>query len=96
VTALRVIVSLLLVAMVGGLVYGFGWGGGWSEVGRLMGSPWFLTSLVDVYVGFALFACWIASREKPVAAAAWIVPLMVLGNVVACVYVLARVRRASE
>lgn len=50
---------------------------------------WGRVLLVDVYVGFALFAAWIGWREGPgLAAAAWIAALLVIGNVVACLYLL--------
>lgn len=78
-------------AMLAALIYGFRFGGGWDEVGALMERPWFVVSLVDVYVGFALFACWIALREKPWMAALWIIALMVLGNIIACVYAIVAV-----
>ena len=83
------------VAMVAGLWYGFGSGNGWTEVRELMGYPWFVVSLVDVYTGFALFACWIAMREKVVAAGVWIIALLVLGNIVACVYAILAIRQAQ-
>jgi hypothetical protein len=80
--------SIGLLVMVGALVYGFGWGNGWAEVAELMDFPWFVVSLFDVYVGFALFAAWIAWRERPLAAVIWIILLMTLGNAIACFYAL--------
>lgn len=76
------------IAMAAALVYGFGIGGGWSEVRVLMGYPWFVVSLVDVYVGFIFFACWIALRERVLPSIIWIVLLMTLGNIIACLYVI--------
>jgi len=51
---------------------------------------WGQALLADLYAGFALIAGWIAWREagRPVRAGAWIVALLLLGNVVAGVYVL--------
>lgn len=82
------IAVVLGILMLGALVYGFGFGGGWGEVRLLLDYPWFVVSLVDVYVGFALFACWIATREKRFPACVWILLLMTLGNLIACIYVL--------
>jgi hypothetical protein len=82
------ITCLLGLIMTGALVYGFGFGGGWAEVRTLMDYPWFVVSLVDVYVGFILFACWIGVRERLIPALIWIVFLMTLGNLIACIYVL--------
>lgn len=79
-------------AMVAALVYGFGYGGGWSEFRTLMNYPWFIVSLVDVYVGFILFSCWIIKRERLLFSAIWILLLMTLGNLIACVYVVHALR----
>lgn len=91
----RVARSGLAVAMLGfgamavALVYGFTQGGGWDEVRALTRYPWFNVSLVDVYVGFALFSAWVAHRESAWwTAALWITAIMLLGNLVACAYVL--------
>ncbi len=89
VVALTVLCSL---AMLGALIYGFGFGGGWGEVRVLLDYPWFVVSLFDVYVGFILFACWIASRERPLISLLWIIMLFALGNIIACVYVLCSIR----
>jgi hypothetical protein len=51
--------------------------------------PWGIVSLVDLYVGFALFAGWIIYREQsPLRAAVWTVLLMVLGFFIGSLYVL--------
>ena len=63
-------------------------GGFAAEGGRLLDLVWGRVLLLDIYAGIALFAGWIAWREAPAAAAAWIVALLLLGNVVACIYLL--------
>lgn len=83
-----VLVSLGAVVMAAALVFGFTQGDGWREVGVLMDFPWFVVSLVDVYVGFALFAGWIIYRDRPLPIIIWIVLLLTLGNLIACLYVL--------
>lgn len=87
-----VITCLLGLIMAAALIYGFSFGGGWAEVRILMDYPWFVVSLVDVYVGFILFACWIGVRERPLPSLVWIALLMTLGNLIACVYVLYALR----
>ena len=82
------IAGTLLIVMLGALFYGFRFGDGWTEVGELMDYPWFVVTLFDIYTGFILFSVWIASREKPLIAALWILLLMSLGNPIACLYVL--------
>ena len=77
-----------LLAMVAALLYGFSAGNGWSELNQLMAYPWFRVTIVDVYVGLALFACWIASRETLPRAVCWIIAMALLGNLIACIYLL--------
>ena len=84
------------IAMAAALLYGFTQGDGWTEVKALVGYPWFNVSLVDVYVGFALLGGWIAYRERsPLRAAGWILLILVLGNLVSCVYALLALARSD-
>jgi hypothetical protein len=73
--------SLLgLLAMTGILIYGFTVGNFSSEGAKLVAMPWGIVSLVDLYVGFALFSCWIVFREKAVIPSIiWVILMMVLG-----------------
>jgi len=75
------VISLLgLLAMTGILVYGFTIGDFSGEGARLLSMPWGIVSLVDLYVGFALFSCWIVYREKAVLPSiVWVILMMVLG-----------------
>lgn len=75
------------IVMLAGLIYGFTQGDGWGEVRTLIHYPWFNVSLIDVYVGFALFAGWIAYRERPSVSIPLIVILLLLGNIISCAYV---------
>ncbi len=83
-------------AMAGAIVYGFTAGDFFAE-GRILTSiPWGIVSLVDLYVGFALFAGWIAFREpSPLRAAGWILLVLVLGNLTVSLYVLVALARAK-
>ena len=75
------VISLLgLLAMTAVLVYGFTIGDFSGEGARLLAMPWGIVSLVDLYVGFTLFSCWIVYREKAVLPSVlWVVLMMVLG-----------------
>ena len=78
-----------LVIMVAALYYGFTSGEGWDEVRALVAYPWFNVSLVDVYVGFALFCGWVWYREGLVLPALlWTIAILTLGNAITCLYVL--------
>jgi len=69
-----------LVAMTAVLIFGFTAGNFSAEGARLMAMPWGIVSLVDLYVGFALFSCWIIFREKSwLRSTVWVLLMMVLG-----------------
>jgi hypothetical protein len=69
-----------LLAMTGVLIYGFTMGDFAAEGSKLLAMPWGIVSLVDLYVGFALFSCWIVFREKTlVPSIIWVALMMVLG-----------------
>ena len=69
-----------LLAMTAVLVYGFTVGNFSAEGARLLAMPWGIVSLVDLYVGFALFSGWIVFRENAwLPALIWVILMMVLG-----------------
>jgi hypothetical protein len=76
----KVIVVLGLLAMTFVLIYGFTIGNFGAEGKKLLSMPWGIVSLVDLYVGFVLFSCWIVYREKSaVRSLIWVVLMMVMG-----------------
>ena len=85
----KVIALLGLLAMTAVLVYGFTVGDFGGEGKQLLSMPWGIVSLVDLYVGFALFSGWIVYREKSVLrSVAWVVLMMILGFWTASLYTL--------
>lgn len=84
------IISLVgLLAMTGILIYGFTAGNFTQEGSRLLSMPWGIVSLVDLYVGFALFSIWIIYREKAVLVSVlWVILMMVLGFWAGALYTL--------
>jgi len=69
-----------LLAMTAVLIYAFTVGNFGADGQKLLANPWGIVSLVDLYVGFALFSGWIIYREKsPWMAALWVVLMMTLG-----------------
>ena len=84
-----VIAALGLLAMTAALVYGFTVGDFSGEGSVLLDMPWGIVSLVDVYVGFALFSCWIVYRERSLLRSiVWVALMIVLGNFTASLYAL--------
>jgi len=82
-----------LLAMTAVLIYGFTVGDFAAEGSRLTAMPWGIVSLVDLYVGFALFSCWIVFRERSLALSViWVVLMMVLGFWAGALYTLLALR----
>ena len=85
----KVVALVGLLAMTGILVYAFTTGNFSQEGSELLSMPWGIVSLVDLYVGFALFSCWIAYRERAwLPSIVWIVLVMVLGFWTGALYTL--------
>ena len=69
-----------LLAMTGILIYGFTVGDFSAEGAKLLTMPWGIVSLIDLYVGFSMFSCWIVFREKRLLPSViWVLLMMVLG-----------------
>ena len=82
------ILSLIgILAMVIALVYGFTVGDFSADGAALLQNPWGVVSMVDLYVGFALFSGWIIYREKSIVRSLiWVILMMVLGFLTASLY----------
>jgi hypothetical protein len=62
------------------LIYAFTAGNILEEGSQILSMPWGIVSLVDLYVGFALFSGWIVYREKSaLRSIIWVVLMMILG-----------------
>ena len=76
----KIIALAGLLVMTGILIYGFTIGDFSAEGSKLLKMPWGIVSLVDLYVRFALFSCWIVFREKAwLPSVIWVILMMVLG-----------------
>lgn len=85
----KIVAGLGALAMAAVLIYGFAAGDFTGEGGRLLAMPWGVVSLVDLYVGFVLFACWILFRDGiSLPSVLWIAVVMILGSLAICLYVL--------
>lgn len=63
---------------------------------QLVADPWGVVTLLDLGVGLLFVAVWLALVEpNPWRAAAWIVALFVLGNVVTLAFLLSRTCRVK-
>jgi hypothetical protein len=85
----KVISFLGVVTISVAIGYAFAVGDFGSEGSQLLAMPWGIVSLVDLYVGFSLFAMWIIHREASwLSALVWVALLMVLGFFIGSLYVL--------
>lgn len=73
----------------GSLVYAL-WRGNFSREGsEMLASPWGRTTVLDAYIGLALFSGWVLYREKsPVKAFLWVFGVLALGHPVTTLYAL--------
>lgn len=77
---MKLIALLGLFAMTAILIYGFTVGDFSADGAKLLALPWGIVSLVDLYVGFSLFSCWIVYREKALLPSViWVILMMTLG-----------------
>ena len=82
-----------LVALSAALFYALASGHFSADGSQLLENPWGLATVVDVYVGLALFSCWIAWREVRITSTTtWIVLVLLGGNLVSAIYVLIALR----
>ncbi len=91
------VAALGAIAMMVVLAHGF-IGGDFATEGRqLLRMPWGRVSLVDLYVGFVLFSCWIVYRDGfSFASILWIAAVMMLGSLAICLYVLVTLQRSRR
>jgi hypothetical protein len=85
----KLVAIIGLLAMTGILIYGFTLGDFAGEGAKLLAMPWGIVSLVDLYVGFSLFSCWIVFREKTwLPSLIWVILMMTLGFWAGALYTL--------
>jgi hypothetical protein len=85
--ALKFLALSGMIIMSMAVAYAFSQGDFAKEGATLTESPWGILTLVDVYIGFVLFSCWVILREEHVLTASfWIASIMILGNIISCLY----------
>ncbi len=85
--AIRVFSVIAVLVMAGVVAFGFVSGDFAGEGSQIWGLAWGKVTLVDLYVGLAIFAVWVAVRERRIVSTViWWAALVVLGNLAAVVY----------
>jgi hypothetical protein len=86
-TVVRILGLAVSAAMLVAILFGLAQGDLAAEGSQIWGMPWGRVSLVDLYLGLAIFGVWVGVREGSVAAkAAWWASLLLLGNLAAGIY----------
>lgn len=84
----KIISFLGVIAMTIALINGFVNGSFFDDGSMILNNPWGIVSLVDLYVGFILFALWMYYREKNIVSSIiWIILIMILGFFIGALYV---------
>ena len=95
--AIRTVSALGVVAMAIALAIGFSSGDFTGEGAEILDLAWGRVTLIDLYVGVAIFSAFVAWRERHVAVTvAWVVLFVILGNLATAVYLLVASLRASS
>lgn len=94
---IRIIAGLGVAAMALALIVGFTSGDFTAEGGEIIDLVWGRVTLIDLYVGIALFGAFVAWRERSVTVTVlWILLFIVLGNLATAVYVLLAAMQADS
>ena len=84
---IRVLTIGLTVVMFGAIALSIATGDFSGEGSWILDHPWGRMTLVDLYIGVALFAGWVFLRERsPWVALAWLPVFVVLGNAGTALY----------
>lgn len=63
---------------------------------HLMSDVWFQVTLLDAYLGFAIFYLWVAWKEESLSSrVVWFVLIMAFGNMATTLYVLLQLRKIT-
>jgi hypothetical protein len=93
----KIIALIGVLAMGGAIIWAFATGDFAGEGSVLLSMPWGIVSLIDLYVGFALFSGWIVYREKSLARSiVWVILMMVLGSFTASLYTLIALQTSGD
>lgn len=96
-TTIRILGLAVSAAMVVSIVFGFLEGDFSTEASQLWGLAWGRVTLVDLYLGLAIFAAWVGFRESSaISTVIWWALLIVLGNLAAGIYLTVAAFRARD
>ena len=69
----------------------------WKTPETVVLHPWFIATMFDTYFGFLTFYVWLAYKETTwLARAAWLIAILLLGNIAMSTYMLITLFRLPE
>ncbi len=86
-TVIRLLSTALALVMAAAIVWAAIDGDFSADGEQILGLPWGVVSIIDVYVGAALVATWIWWRDGPSQGLVWLLLLVVLGHLATALYV---------
>ena len=94
IVGLRVFAVAVLVAMLTVTSWASGIIALWKMPREVVTHPWFIATLFDTYFAFLWFWLWVAYKETSwLARLAWLLAILVLGNIAMGIYVLVQLFR---
>lgn len=91
---LRLVFAAIVVAMLGVTSWASLQVTLWETPRAVATHPWFIATLLDTYFGFLTFWLWLVWRERGgIRSAAWLVAILLLGNIAMATYVLIQLFR---
>lgn len=93
----RVVSVVAVLVMAGAITFGVASGDFGAEGTEILALAWGKVTLIDLYVGLALFGMWVAFRERNwLPTIVWWALLVVLGNLAAAVYLALAAFRSGD
>ena len=94
---LRIAFSLVLIAMLCVTTWASGFVALWKMPRAVATHPWFIATLFDTYFAFLTFWAWVAYKElSNVARIAWLIAILLLGNIAMAIYMLRELFRVPS
>ena len=85
---IRVVTAVLTAVMAITIMAGLAAGNFSDEGSTILDLAWGRVTLIDLYVGLALFGGWVVIRERSAAAVPWLISFIFLGNLTTAGYAL--------
>ena len=94
---LRIAFGVVLIAMLCVTSWASAFVALWKMPRAVATHPWFIATLFDTYFAFLTFWAWVAYKEvSNVARGAWLIAILLLGNIAMAIYMLRELYRVPS